>query len=123
MDSGIEFLRRLSSGGHLALTSSSLRWLGPKGKTEREVALESEPSAPPLLHGEQAFVPMADGTLLGVAPGGSAALYARLGFSPLSAPVLDAGRGQLLAVAGEGQLCAVALTSGSAALQPSAPGR
>lgn len=104
----LRFARTLPEGGTLVASRSSLRWLGPTGALLREVRLDVEPSAPPLLGSAgEAWVPTVEGTLLGVAPGDPAArAVARLGFSPLSALVPD-GLDQIIAASGEGSVCAV----------------
>lgn len=104
----LRFARTLPEGGTLVASRSALRWLGPAGAVLREVVLDAEPSAPPLLgSGGEAWIPSVEGTLLGVAPGESTArAVARLGFGPLSALVPD-GVDQLIAASGDGSVCAV----------------
>jgi len=104
----LRFAQTLPDGGLLVASRAALRWVGSAGAVLREVPLDAEPSAPPLLGSRgETWIPTAEGTLLGVAPGDSTAhAVARLGFSPLSALVPD-GLDQILAASGEGSVCAV----------------
>lgn len=83
---------------------------GTTGERLFEASLPYSASAPPAVDGRgTTYVPLRNGSLLGVDRGGRVTACVPIGNSPLGAPILDVLRNRVLVTASEGVLAAVQL--------------